>query len=101
MSIAPDPGGLLFLAGFVPAGLNCLLAVFDPAGLNCLFCCICSGRFELSFWLDCIACSMPLERRFRLSALGVDDTVRHKSCSIQRSEVIPDTLFLMDKGHRG
>jgi hypothetical protein len=37
MSIAPDPGGLLFLAGFDPAGLNCLLAVFDPAGLNCFF----------------------------------------------------------------
>jgi hypothetical protein len=35
MSIAPDPGGLLFLAVFDPAGLNCLLAVFDPAGLNC------------------------------------------------------------------
>ena len=42
MSIAPDPGGLLFLAGFVPAGLNCLLAAFVLAGLSC-----CSGWIVL------------------------------------------------------
>jgi hypothetical protein len=47
MSIAPDPGGLLFLAGFVPAGLNCLLAVFVLAGLSC-----CSGWILSPAWVS-------------------------------------------------